>query len=98
MTKFNIALIAALLAAGAAGAQGWTATGSNGGSGSGSTDCRQSDGKWKCVSEGSWTGPNGRTSDWTTERVGNGSGWVRRTDGVGPRGREFSREVTVRRR
>ncbi|MEO0915270.1 MAG: hypothetical protein AAFY59_20155 [Pseudomonadota bacterium] len=69
MLKMITVTAAALAIAAPLSAGEWTATGPNGGFGSGTYSCSQSDGVRSCSSQGRWTGPNGNTRDRTTERT-----------------------------
>ena len=58
----RLTLILFLSSAAMVSAQGWTATGSNGGSGSGGVSCSQGDGSRTCIRTGSWTTGKGYTA------------------------------------
>lgn len=76
----------------------WTASNSNGGSGSGATTCVQGEGALLCTTTGSWTGAKGRTGSWVTERSITRDRIEGHRTSTGPNGKQRSLTFTRDRR
>lgn len=90
MLKIILATGAVLALTAPVHAGSWTASSSNGGSGSGATTCVKGDGNLLCNSSGTWTGAKGRTGSWVTDRTITRDRIEGHRTSTGPKGKEHS--------
>ncbi|MEO1364945.1 MAG: hypothetical protein AAFU86_14365 [Pseudomonadota bacterium] len=67
--KWTYPVLLAVLSSTTASAQSWTVTGPNGGAGSGSAECSNTDTSRTCARSGTYTTGGGYTTDWNRTRT-----------------------------